>query len=279
MILPLLLLAASAQASVQATPNGADPRLLFSYEDYPAQALKNHEQGTVQAELTIGADGRVKACKIIRSSKSEALDTATCNILTVRARFTPARDAYGNPTQDTYVTPPISWRIVEEPTPANDMSQVTPGRYRCTAEAGKYWNEDILPLQVGQEMRVAFRMLKENDHPEWHPAASVILETPEGKAWVTVGKARNDIGHLYVAFQQPGAEHQQGLWQFPLTDNWIIIKLKLDGRGNLALRNNDLELRFKVGKPVSKTTLHCHSGEFEIDVWPRSYVPAPGNAN
>lgn len=84
---------------------------LFSDEDYPASAQAAGAEGTAQASLTIGADGRVSGCNITRSTGNGALDAATCSILRRRAKFSPAIDSNGNPTSDTVSTPPITWRL------------------------------------------------------------------------------------------------------------------------------------------------------------------------
>jgi len=94
-----------------ASPSRGDVRSLFSGDDYPASATAAGAEGTAQAQLTIGSDGRVTSCNLIRSTANGALDSATCNILRRRAKFTPARDSNGNPTTDTYTTPPITWRL------------------------------------------------------------------------------------------------------------------------------------------------------------------------
>ena len=94
-----------------AAPARGDVRTLFSTDDYPASALAAEAQGTSQAQLTIGPTGAVIACNIIRSSGNSALDSQTCNILRRRAKFSPAKDSEGNPTTDTYTTPPIVWRL------------------------------------------------------------------------------------------------------------------------------------------------------------------------
>ena len=91
-----------------------DVRMLFSDSDYPASAQAAGAQGTAQASLTIGPDGRVVGCSLVRSTGNGALDTATCNILRRRAKFTPAHDTSGAATTDTYTTPPITWRLAEE---------------------------------------------------------------------------------------------------------------------------------------------------------------------
>jgi protein TonB len=87
---------------------------LFSTDDYPASALASGAGGTAQAELTIGPDGRVIGCNLIRSTGNNALDSATCNILRRRAKFTPARDSNGQPTTDTITTPSITWVVPPE---------------------------------------------------------------------------------------------------------------------------------------------------------------------
>ncbi|NUT01752.1 MAG: energy transducer TonB [Sphingomonas sp.] len=83
---------------------------LFSGDDYPADAQRNDEQGTVEVALEIDRRGRVSGCEVIQSSGSQSLDSATCNILQRRARFTPAKDGLGRPVTDTY-TQRITWRL------------------------------------------------------------------------------------------------------------------------------------------------------------------------
>ncbi len=86
---------------------------LISADDYPASAQRNGEQGTVRVRLTVDERGRVSNCEVTSGSGSSALDSATCRLLRSRARFTPARDNQGNPTTDTYNSPPIRWQLVD----------------------------------------------------------------------------------------------------------------------------------------------------------------------
>ena len=88
-----------------------DVRTVFSADDYPADAQRKGEEGTVQARLAIDSSGRVSNCTVIRSSGFKSLDDATCSILTRRARFNPARDAAGRRVPDTVVTPPVKWQL------------------------------------------------------------------------------------------------------------------------------------------------------------------------
>jgi protein TonB len=96
---------------VSAQSAKGDLRTLFGPDDYPASAQASGAEGTVQATITIGTDGRVVGCNVTRSSGNSSLDSATCNIIRRRAKYTPARDSNGNPTSDTIQTPPIRWQL------------------------------------------------------------------------------------------------------------------------------------------------------------------------
>lgn len=91
-----------------------DVRQLFSGDDYPAAAIRRNETGSVRARLAIGTDGTVTGCSIVESSGSATLDRATCNVLKGRARFTPARDSSGRAASDSYLTPAIVWKLVDQ---------------------------------------------------------------------------------------------------------------------------------------------------------------------
>jgi TonB family protein len=67
--------------------------------DYPLTAYRNHEQGIVVFDVTIGTDGRVHDCKIVASPNSRSLERATCTIVTRRGVFTPKLDKDGQPTE------------------------------------------------------------------------------------------------------------------------------------------------------------------------------------
>jgi TonB family protein len=66
-------------------------------EDYPDEAIRNNEAGTVVALLKVGADGVATGCAIVDSSGSKTLDNQTCAIFGRRARYDPAIDATGKP--------------------------------------------------------------------------------------------------------------------------------------------------------------------------------------
>lgn len=52
-------------------------------------------RGSVVVQFTIESEGRASDCTVVRPSGNSQLDALTCQIVTERARFTPARDAQG----------------------------------------------------------------------------------------------------------------------------------------------------------------------------------------
>jgi TonB family protein len=114
MIALVLALAAAAAAAEPPAPPAvsasAVPHGLISQDDYPLEAIRRGEQGTVAVRLDVTPAGRVGACTVTASSGSALLDAATCRLLSARARFSPARDGAGNPVADTATTK-ITWRL------------------------------------------------------------------------------------------------------------------------------------------------------------------------
>jgi TonB family protein len=96
-----------AGVAVRAVPH-ANLTVYFRSTDYPGDALQQNRQGDVRFALDIGVNGRVTDCRITVSSGTPSLDSATCRIIRSRARFTPARDAAGNPVPDT-IASHIGW--------------------------------------------------------------------------------------------------------------------------------------------------------------------------
>ncbi len=90
---------------------GRDAVKLYTGADYPPEAVRKGWEGTVVAQVVISVEGRVRACRIVKSSGHETLDAATCRILKTRALFVPAKDSAGRPVEDVLRTPPIEWRL------------------------------------------------------------------------------------------------------------------------------------------------------------------------
>lgn len=73
-----------------------------SARDYP-RASRDLRIGTeVVVALTVGTDGRVKACRVVRPSPDPQAGEITCRLATSRFRFRPAQDASGRPTEGIY---------------------------------------------------------------------------------------------------------------------------------------------------------------------------------
>lgn len=82
-------------------------------DDYPSGALRQGIEGVVVLSAMISADGKVRSCLVTQSSGSQLLDDTTCRLYTSRARFTPARDADGNPIA-AQRSDRFRWRIPAE---------------------------------------------------------------------------------------------------------------------------------------------------------------------
>ena len=74
----------------------------ISDRDYPRNALRARIQGDVTLRITVGADGRVAACDIARSSDNAELDDTTCRLVRSRFRYRPAQDAQGRAVSDMH---------------------------------------------------------------------------------------------------------------------------------------------------------------------------------
>ena len=92
-----------------AVPRG-NPASWVSESDYPARDIREGNQGRVGFALSLGADGRVTACRVTSSSGHAGLDAATCTLVTRRARFSPATGPDGRPVAGSY-SGTIRWVI------------------------------------------------------------------------------------------------------------------------------------------------------------------------
>lgn len=82
--------------------------------DFPQMALSEKRRGKVTIELAVSATGTLQGCKVIESSTHEDLDKASCKKASERARFQPALDIAGQPTNGrTQIE--LNWRVPGEP--------------------------------------------------------------------------------------------------------------------------------------------------------------------
>jgi hypothetical protein len=78
--------------------------------------MANDRDYAIGFELDVAANGRATACRITAGSGSAVVDRTTCDAARRRARFTPARDADGNPVASRYGAR-LSWSVVPTPRP------------------------------------------------------------------------------------------------------------------------------------------------------------------
>lgn len=102
MLAILLALGGALQSPGGAKPTPLNQEQWVLHTDYPADAIKAREAGTVGVRLGVDAAGRVSSCTVTQSAKSAALDAASCKLLVVRARFSPARGNAGKAVASTF---------------------------------------------------------------------------------------------------------------------------------------------------------------------------------
>jgi protein TonB len=98
--------------AVPAAPRG-DPGSWVTPEDYPSGPLHEGAQGTTGFRVTIDTSGKVASCEITSSSGNDQLDKATCQYVTRRARFTPAKDTDNKPVAGSYASR-VKWVVPKD---------------------------------------------------------------------------------------------------------------------------------------------------------------------
>lgn len=92
-------------------PRG-DPGSWVSEADYRSSWINREMVGTSRFRLQIAASGRVEGCTITGSSGHSELDKATCELVTRRAKFEPAKDDKGARVAGSY-TNSVRWVLPE----------------------------------------------------------------------------------------------------------------------------------------------------------------------
>lgn len=97
--LSAILCSAAAQTTtpvdLSAGPKPIRPDSWVRSSDYPKEALRNEQKGTVRFAMTIDADGAVARCDIVAPSAVAALDEKACSLMRRNGKFEPALDAAG----------------------------------------------------------------------------------------------------------------------------------------------------------------------------------------
>ena len=77
--------------------------------DFPRAAKRAEAGGTVLIRYIVDTEGRVRNCVVTQSSGNAELDFTTCDLVTKRYRYAPARDSQGRPVPDVQTGRHIWW--------------------------------------------------------------------------------------------------------------------------------------------------------------------------
>jgi TonB family protein len=217
----MILIALLQAIAEPAVPPRPIPSAQLSSDAYPEAAILLGQEGEVEAQLTVGADGKPSDCTIINSSGFPALDAATCSFFKAKARFTPALDGLGRPTTGKW-TGKVRWSI-----DGNELP-VAPWTIRLMVGLDKKGNPTNCVIQAGGA-------LKKRDE-EFIDCAVL-----SGAFTVPSDLARRYVGHKAVLiFDQqfiPEVVHSidtpADLTRIPLVSR-EVMRLEIDGRGHVA---------------------------------------------
>ncbi|WP_294212183.1 energy transducer TonB [uncultured Sphingomonas sp.] len=102
-----------------ASRDSMNPADWITNDDYPPEALRHNEQGTVTIRWSITSAGRVRDCEVLESSGHASLDVAACRAITRNGRYPPiAADA---PVRQS--TRRIVWKIPEDGPAAGEAAK------------------------------------------------------------------------------------------------------------------------------------------------------------
>jgi len=139
----------------RATPQ-ADPASWILDSDYPPNALRAELGGQVGLVLQIGADGRVSNCTVLTSSGASLLDNNSCDLVTRRARFTPAMGKDRNPAPDRWKYT-IIWKVPPGPVQRTELES-------CS-DCGLPWAAATLRLASPEPLGDPELWLQGSDYP------------------------------------------------------------------------------------------------------------------
>jgi periplasmic protein TonB len=92
-----------------ARPSNNEARWITN-DDYPRRPLLDGAEGVTRYRVTVDTNGRVSDCQVTGSSGHAQLDSATCRLISSRARFEAATDETGAKIAGTY-TGSVRWQI------------------------------------------------------------------------------------------------------------------------------------------------------------------------
>lgn len=81
--------------------------------DYPPDALRQGQSGSVVVRFMVGTDGQASECRVVVTSHVSILDSETCRLISERLRYRPALDAQGQVVAATFIQT-VHWRMPED---------------------------------------------------------------------------------------------------------------------------------------------------------------------
>ena len=101
------------------TPAASDMAAIFLPDDYPAEAIDQHQQGNAITLVDVAADGRVVGCQIARSSGVAVLDATSCRLILERGRFTETSKRHAGQAYRLRI--PVGWQLGDPGIPFVEM--------------------------------------------------------------------------------------------------------------------------------------------------------------
>jgi protein TonB len=96
---------------VSAAPRN-DPATWITTDDYRSSWIRREWVGIAGFRLEIAANGTIEQCTITRSTGHNAIDNATCALVSKRAKFQPARGGEGQAVAGSF-NGAVEWRLPE----------------------------------------------------------------------------------------------------------------------------------------------------------------------
>lgn len=84
------------------------PANWLTHQDYPKLGLVRGHSGVIRYRLDIDEKGKVRKCAILEQLAAPEFKAATCSNISRRAKFKPAQDGQGKPT-NAYYTSSVRW--------------------------------------------------------------------------------------------------------------------------------------------------------------------------
>lgn len=154
------------------------------YFEYPYDLDFLGEEGITAVRATINPEGRVSNCEVTESSGFEGLDTASCKAFTRYARFDPALDRNGKPTQGIFSNR-IRWETASDDVYRYDYLDMA---YPADAQALGLEGEVGVRFIVDPDGKISQCLItRSSGHADLDGATCSHIKTLQGSKAVPVG--------------------------------------------------------------------------------------------